>query len=71
MFPMSMHTAQPVVADRRHQAEATAARHRRGRSLAARRDSPITGSSPAASWLRSSLGAFRRPLRGTRRGAVA
>ena len=34
MFPMSMHTAQPVVADRRSQTEAAASRHRLARSLA-------------------------------------
>ena len=34
MFPMSIHTAQPVVADRRNQTEAAASRHRLARSLA-------------------------------------
>ena len=34
MFPISMHTAQPVAADRRNRSELAAACHRLGRSLA-------------------------------------
>ena len=70
MFPMSIHTAQPMVADRRHDAEVAAARHRFGRH-GARPDDDGTPSAPTAPWFRISLGGIRRPLRRVRRGAVA
>ncbi len=77
MFPMSMHTAQPVVADRRNRTEAAAAHHRLARRLAAPGDAgaltatPPTATGPTATgpWL--SLGGFRRPFRRIWRGAVA
>ena len=72
MFPMSMHTAQPIVADRRDQTEAAAARNRLARSIANAGDGDaMTASRPSAAWPRISLGGFRRPFRRVRPGAVA
>jgi hypothetical protein len=69
---MSMHTAQPVVADRRNQTEAAAARNRLARGIANADDGGATAvSRPAAAWPRISLGGFRRPFRRVRSRAVA
>ena len=72
MFPMSIHTAQPVVADRRSQAEAAAVRHQLARGIAGAGDAgAATETRRTASWPWLSLGGFRRPFRRVRRGAVA
>ena len=72
MFPMSIHTAQPVVADRRNQTEAAACRHRLAHSVARDGDAgAVMATHRTAPWPRISLGGFRRPLRRVRRGAVA
>ena len=72
MFPMSMHTAQPVVADRRSQTEAAASRYRLARSLAGTGAAgAVAATRRTATWPRISLGGFRRPFRRVRRGAVA
>jgi hypothetical protein len=72
MFPMSMHTAQPVVADRRNRTEAAAAHHRLARSLTGTADGgAVRPARPATTWSWMSLGGFRRPFRRIRRGAVA
>ena len=69
---MSMHTAQPIVADRRSQTEAAAARNRLARTIANPGDAgAVTASRPPAAWPRISLGGFRRPFRRVRRSAVA
>jgi hypothetical protein len=76
MFPMSTHTAQPLVADRRNRSEAAAARHRLGRSLARPVDEgevdggAVTNPTPAMPWARIAIGGRRRPFRRVRR-AVA
>jgi hypothetical protein len=72
MFPMSIHTAQPIVADRRNRTEAAAAHHRLARCLAVADDAGAAAAArPTAPWPRISLGGFRRPFRRVRRGAVA
>ena len=72
MFPMSIHTAQPIVADRRDAGRRVAAvRHRFGRTLRCRATTtprPSRADRPVAADLARRI---RRPLRRVRRGAVA